>query len=164
MRNWLLRSDSKKSNSHLLSGPFDALLFLRIVCFAAVVPFLLRLQLRTVERVLVPRRRPSIPDPQTIDTIVAMTDAAANRRFVRKSCLIRGTTLYYFLARAGVDVKLSFGIGQVHDAFTGHCWLVKDGEPYLEKHDPRSAFTVIYCVPNDGAVESTSASAHLLAQ
>jgi hypothetical protein len=28
--------------------------------------------------------------------------------------------------------------------FEGHCWLMKDGEPYLEKRDPRPFFAPTY--------------------
>ena len=68
--------------------------------------------------------------------------------FVKGGCLTRGITLYYFLRRAGVPVTLSFGIGTTDGETTAHCWLTKDGEPFLEKADPRPLFTVMYSMPN----------------
>ena len=56
---------------------------------------------------------------------------------VRRGCLTRGLTRYYFLRRAGMDIALSFGMGHLDKGFMGHCWLVKDGEPFLEAEDPQ---------------------------
>jgi hypothetical protein len=66
---------------------------------------------------------------------------------VRPGCLTRGVTLYVFLRRAGMDVALSFGMGKPGKEFAGHCWLVMDGEPILERRDPRPVFTEMYRIP-----------------
>jgi hypothetical protein len=31
--------------------------------------------------------------------------------------------------------------------YVGHCWLVKDGEPFLERTDPRPVFAEIVSIP-----------------
>jgi len=33
--------------------------------------------------------------------------------------------------------------------FVGHCWLVRQGEPYLEKEDPRSLYTEMYHISRE---------------
>lgn len=136
----------------MITSPSDAFLFLRIACFAALVPLLLRMKLSTVEQVLTPRSErmsSASGNPSRLVTIEAMTEAAMRRPLIRRSCLVRGTTLYYFLTREGLDLQLSFGVGMTDGALAGHCWLVKDGEPYLETQDPRPTFSVIYSIPRD---------------
>ncbi len=136
--------------SDVVGRAAEALLFLRIVCFATVVPLLLRMRLPIVERILRPKARRGFTDPHRIRRIISFTEIAIDvgMPFIRRSCLVRGTTLYYFLSRAGLEVSLCFGVGQVGAKFAGHCWLVKDGEPYLEKQDPRQMFTAVYRFPN----------------
>lgn len=126
-------------------GLRETLLLLRIYAFAAVVPALLRLKLSRLSWLLEPRHVPAVPDEARAKAVV---DAAtrvleSGRPFVRPGCLTRGLTLFYFLRRTGMDVSLEFGIGQVEGEPTGHCWLVKDGEPFLEKEDPRPLFTEV---------------------
>src|SRR5436309_3307626 len=121
----------------LLRHPGDLLLFLRILLFAAAVPILFRLKMTAVQAVIEPRE--ILPAPDRVDQIVRYTDLALHHGWpaVRRSCLVRGTTLYYFLRRAGLDVALWFGVGYVDGKLAGHCWLMKDGEPYLEGKDPQ---------------------------
>jgi hypothetical protein len=122
----------------------DVLLHLRITSFAAAVPILARLSLPRLARVLRPQHAPSVADTNQVDRIVALTEGAMRQRFVRRSCLVRGLTLYYFLSRAGLDVSLCFGMGPIRDGMAGHCWLDRDGQPFMEKQDPLPHFTAIY--------------------
>jgi hypothetical protein len=47
-----------------------------------------------------------------------------------------------------LDVELRFGIDPANeDAADGHCWLSLDGEPFLEKSDPRPRFAELYRLP-----------------
>jgi hypothetical protein len=121
-----------------LDGPLDPLLILRILVYASAVPLLTRTKLKSWERFAGSKRmgRPVRPgaEQKTIDYVDAVL--MAFRPVVRPGCLVRGLTLYRFLRRAGVDVSLSFGVGRVGDSFTGHCWLVKDGRPFLEPEPP----------------------------
>jgi hypothetical protein len=68
----------------------------------------------------------------------------AGRPLVRPGCLTRGVTRYYFFRRDGMDVSLCFGMGQVEGQFVGHCWLVKDGVPFMEPRDPRPLYAEMY--------------------
>jgi hypothetical protein len=130
----------------------DRLLFLNIFLFAALVPTLLRLKLPRLAPLLEPRTIPPVADADRIQQIVRHVDTVLKMRslFIRTGCLTRGLTLYYFLRRAGLDVNLHFGMGKVTDELAGHCWLVKDGEPFLEAKDPRPYFTAIYFFPIKG--------------
>ncbi len=69
---------------------------------------------------------------------------------VRPGCLTRGVTLYYGLRRAGLDVQLCFGVGSDGGNVAGHCWLDLDGEPLLERVDPRSKFTEVVRLSRSG--------------
>lgn len=132
----------------------ELVLTLRILLVAVAVPALLRLTLDRLQSVLEPRKPLPERDPAELQTLVDRIERvlAAGRPLVRTGCLTRGVTLYYFLRRAGVDVSLVFGLGKPGDAFAGHCWLVKDGQPFLEKTDPRSAFTEMYSIPKGASV------------
>jgi hypothetical protein len=89
----------------------------------------------------------------TPEKIIAYVDSVfqACGPFIRRGCLTRGITLYYFLRRAGVNVTLCFGIGKVENVFAGHCWLVRDDRPFLESSDPRLMFTPIYSISGEGS-------------
>ncbi len=120
-------------------------LFIQVLFFAAAVPFLLRLKLSRVQTLLEPRVLSSA-DLDRVEQITEYVEMAirAGRPLVRPGCLTRGVTRYYFLRRNGLDVSLCFGMGQIKDEFVGHCWLVKDGVPYLEARDPRPLYAEMY--------------------
>jgi len=148
----------------LLHGPRDWLALAQVCLFAGTVPAILRLPLPRQARLLTrpPRARaPRRGEVERIDRVVTLAPRIAHP-LVRSGCLTRGLTLYWFLRRAGLDVELRFGLdprlprgpgagrgpGELTD---GHCWLTLDGEPYLEKRDPRPRFTELYRLPLAGA-------------
>jgi hypothetical protein len=122
--------------------------YTEIWLFAAIVPLLVRLPLPTLARWLRPKRRASLVNLERVQGIIQAVDEvfARSSSLVRRGCLTRGITLYFFLCRAGLDIELHFGAGEVKGSFEGHCWLEKDGEPFLEATDPRPYFSSIYCV------------------
>jgi Transglutaminase-like superfamily len=126
----------------------DIFLFLRVFLFAAAVPHLLRLKLTQVQAVLEPGWEPWPVNPDRVRKITAYLEVAIARGkpVVRPGCLTLGITRYYFLRRAGMDVSLHFGMGRIgkDKEFVGHCWLMRDGEPYLEKEDPRPLYIEMY--------------------
>jgi hypothetical protein len=128
----------------------ELVLGLRVLCVAAAVPLLLRLGPARMAAIVEPRRPRAPRDDRRAEWLAAHIDRVldAGRPVVRPGCLTRGVTLYYFLRRAGVDVRLQFGIGEVDGSYQGHCWLVRDGEPYLERVDPRPLFTGTYSIPH----------------
>lgn len=133
----------------------EAGLALRIFLVASAIRLIFRLPLPRVQSVLEPRLTPTAADPIRVERIVAIVTAVleAGRPLIRRGCLTRGATLYYFLRRAGLDVQLSFGmddtgaVGGGQLGMVGHCWLVKDGVPYLEARDPRQLYTEVYRLP-----------------
>ena len=151
---WLTKSLWSKLSRRLkllrlLRSPGDAVLFGSILVFAAIAPTLHRLGLSRLGSLLEPRKLLLPPDPGRVEKIVTYVDTAMRlgRPLVRPGCLVRGTTLYYFLRRAGLEVSLCFGTGIDDDKFVGHCWLIKDGQPFAEATDPRPIFTGIYTIP-----------------
>jgi Transglutaminase-like superfamily len=135
-------------------SPSDAVLFLQISAFSAIVPCLLRLKLSRVARALEwgRRGRAALAHQDQIEKIAAYVELAIRRGhpIVRSGCLTRGLTRYYFFRRAGMDVALFFGMGRMEKGFMGHCWLVKDGEPFLELQDPRPLYAEIYRISCTG--------------
>jgi transglutaminase superfamily protein len=115
----------------------DAFLLLRVFVFAATARYILRLKLPRVAHFVEPGSNPRPVDPDRIKKIAAYVETAIRRGrpLVRPGCLTRGLTRYFFLRRAGLDVALHFGMGQIDGEFVGHCWLVKDGQPFLERED-----------------------------
>lgn len=137
-----------------LRGPGEVWQFARVCTFATAVPLLMRLPLPRVAALLTraPRhrgraRRPSASEIERLDRLVAIAPRVA-RPLVRSGCLTRGITLFWFLRRAGLDVELRFGLDPRDPSATdGHCWLSLDGEPFLERRDPRPRFAELYRLP-----------------
>ena len=120
-------------------------LFLQILLFATAVPFLLRLKVSRIKALLELGMHSSVSRDR-IEQIMDYVEMAIRKGspLVRPGCLTRGVTRYYFFRRDGMDVSLCFGMGQVEGEFVGHCWLVKDGVPFLETQDPRPPFAEMY--------------------
>jgi len=118
--------------------------------FAATVPLLMRLPLPRLAALVTrpPRRRPAgAAEVERLQRLVDLAPRVAHP-LVRGGCLTRGVTLFWFLRRAGLDVELRFGLDPGEAQPTdGHCWLTLDGEPFLEKRDPRPRFAEIYRLP-----------------
>lgn len=136
-----------------LDSPRDLRLVLRILLYAAALPALTRTKLTSWERFAGGSRGGRLnAGPEAVQKVVDYVDAVlvAFRPLVRPGCLVRGLTLYHFLRRAGVDVSLNFGVGRIDDRFTGHCWLVKDGRPFLEPDRPDLVYTETFHLPTVG--------------
>jgi hypothetical protein len=122
------------------------MLRLHILAFAAIVPLLARLPLARLHRLLRPRsrRRARSGDPERV---IRYVEQAMRVPGIRHTCLIRGVTLYYCLTRAGEDVALCFGVGSVEGVLGAHCWLSRDGAPYLERSDRPFPFVPMHVIP-----------------
>ncbi len=136
---------SLSANAQVRLGSRDALLAARIVLFILAVPLLLRLPLKRLLPLL-DNKRSKTPDLKTIEKTIYLTDTmtAKLRPLLHSYCLSKSLTLFYFLRRAGVDLELCFGMGEVKGKLTGHCWLLKEGVPFLEQEDPRSLFKEMF--------------------
>ena len=132
--------------------PGELLLAARVFAFAVCVPLITRLPLARQEAILEPRRpraRARAREKWLEENIDRVLGRGAP--LVRPGCLTRGLTHYFFLRRAGADVRLQYGIGTVDGRTEGHCWLVRNGSPYLEREDPREHFTETHSVPSTAA-------------
>jgi hypothetical protein len=122
----------------------------------------MRLRLSRLERWLTPKGTPRTPDRRQIELIHRYTNRALRIGwpFVQVKCLTRGVTLYYFLRRAGLEVTLCFGVGELNSRFAAHCWLLKDALPYSEPDDPYAIYTPIYTVPRTSAGSTSTITEH----
>src|SRR5215472_13661760 len=122
-------------------GPGDAWLLARIVVVASLVPLVMRLSLERVRELVEPRTpaRPVARDEEqhVLDLVNLVLDGL--KPVLRPNCQTRAITRYYFLRRAGLSLAIAFGIAR-SPKVVGHCWLVRDDQPYLEARDPRSVF------------------------
>lgn len=152
------RSDRVRDWEREELEPLSRWFGLRVFLYAALaVPVLLRLRLEKLRAWLEPGPAPrpgrELP-PAAAEALVRRVDAIlhARRPLVRSGCLTRGVTLYHFLRRAGADVSLCFGMGEINGTFSGHCWIVLAGEPLAEPRDPRPLFVETYHIsPSPGA-------------
>ncbi len=126
--------------------PSKLILYVEIASVALAVPLLARLKLPRLAALLGRGRAASAPDPARIDDLVASVAAVLQfaAALIRPTCMTRGLVLYHFLRRAGLDVRLCFGAGYPQGQFAAHCWLVYEGEPFMEPRDPRQWFTELY--------------------
>jgi hypothetical protein len=137
------------------------LLFARVLAFSSIVHPLMRLHIAKVARIIEPGENFRPPRDDRAKRIAKYVEIAIRRGApaVRPGCLTRGVTRYYFLRRAGMDVTLCFGMGRRNGAFVGHCWLVKDGEPYLENEDPRLWYVEMHRISRTEAGTSAAGAA-----
>lgn len=155
MKSWLAKMRRKWVALRQLRSPGRGWYSLRVACFAAAVPVLMRLKLPVLHRLLERRIATAVraeSDSHGPGEILRCVESAlaVGRPLVRPGCLTRGLTLYYFLRRAGVDVTLRFGArcrnGELMQA-AGHCWLEQRGEPFLERGNPYRYCVPIYTLP-----------------
>lgn len=163
MSTWSRRIASRFALLRQLRRPGDFALALRIFAFAAVTPFLMRLPLERVSRIVTPRIGCHPPEPGQIEQLLALIPAVlqAGRPLLRTHCLPRGLTHYFFLRRAGLEVELCFGMGSPQGDYAGHCWLELNGAPYLEARDPGPLYAEFFRFPSGAASHpQVSTAAH----
>ena len=128
-------------------------LLFRAATVAALVPLLARLRLPRLEALIEPRRSPGRlgrgEETLTFERVDRAVAIAMQRGapFVRPGCLTRGVARYWLLRRAGIDVSLCFGVGQVAGAIESHCWIELRGAVMLELADPLVTFGEIARIP-----------------
>lgn len=117
-----------------------------ILLFAVLSRVLARLPLERLDRVLTRRRRGTICS-ERVDVVARRVERVLwwTRRPLRHTCLTRGLTRYYFLRRAGADVRLVFGVAPSDG--TAHCWIVREGRVYMEATDPAEQFADVVALP-----------------
>jgi Transglutaminase-like superfamily len=153
MRHFWSRLPSRLDRAREAVRSADRRLLVEMIVFASAVPLLMRLRLTRIHRILEWRRREATISAETLEHIVGHFHLARRiaAPLVGSGCVTRGVTLYYFLTRAGADVSLCFGMGNIDGEYTGHCWLTRMGAPFLESRDPRLLYTRIFSIPDDVA-------------
>jgi hypothetical protein len=122
----------------------EKLELLRSLLVAGASPFLARLPPERLARTLEPRQTPTrsqVSAPATVERALAITS-----RLIRHTCYTRGITRYFVLRRSGFAVSLVFGIDPISEPPDGHCWIVMNGEPYLESTEPGERFTSVWSI------------------
>ena len=149
MRKWWSKVRRQLDTLREVKTPNDILLVLRLYFFIAISPALLRLKIPRLATILEPKQCLPPANHSRIQKIIRYVDLIFQVGSPTGSsvCLTRGITLYYFLRRVGLDVAICFGMGTVEENYVGHCWLVRNWEPFLETQDPRLLFTEVYRFP-----------------
>lgn len=138
-----------------LQSPSQGWLLLRVIFVAALVPLIFRLRLPLLNQLLESRFKSLLAGrPRRCDAeqIIRCVEWAITLGWpvIRPRCLTRGFTRYYFLRGIGVNLCLCFGAARCNEELIparGHCWLIKDGVPYLEAVEPNVNFVPIYWLP-----------------
>jgi hypothetical protein len=152
MKTWWGRIHKRWSALRQIRRSGSGWLCLRVGSFAAAAPLLLRIRLPVLDRLLEQRIASAAAaggDSHGPGEIVRCLESALTlgAPLVRPGCLTRGLTLYYFLRRARLDVRLCFGVRHSHGRLRGHCWLEKGGETFLEAGNPDGYPDPIYTLP-----------------
>lgn len=146
-------AESLSRNPAAAAPAQDWLLPVRVLLFALWVPVLVRRGPERMAAALEPASAPpTLLEPRAVEALARRIDRwlRAGWPLVRRGCLTRGVVQYRFLRRAGADVSLRFGVGDVDGRFEGHCWLVQEGSPFLEKRDPRPIYTEMWRIEPRG--------------
>ena len=149
MENWKSKIFRRINVIKRLPKPDYGFLYFRIFWFVLATPLLLKLRLPQLRTLLESKQPHTNVDNARIEYILTSVDTILQIGwpFIQTRCYPRGLTLYYFLNRAGINVGLYFGAEKIQDNLVGHCWLVKDGEPFSEPEDPRILYKEIYNFP-----------------
>jgi hypothetical protein len=113
----------------------SAALRLRIILFLLVLPILLRLcSVRRTVILLTPRRSRARCTQADVERVVAAVDRLYRRRPLRRygPCLRRSLTLYAFLRRRSLPVRLALGAYPSPTGLVAHAWLTLEGQPIFE--------------------------------
>jgi hypothetical protein len=138
------------STSRVVSGLTAAPAYAGIAAVAAGARLLSLMPLERLERV-VELGRPKTPrSPAQTELTAERVERVLfrSKTVLRHTCLTRGITRYFFLRRAGADVRLIFGLSKMDGRHVGHCWIVRDGEIYAEASEPLRQFTDVYVLPS----------------
>lgn len=145
---WLCRRIEIFKN---LRGAQERKLFLQALFLALFMPLLLRLRLTTLMRYFEPQTLAEPPGSSAErQGQVVLWALEFARPLVRSGCLVRGLTLYGSLRRVGWNISLCFGVAPWKQGFTGHCWLTREGRPFLEPEGEGPGFSPVLQFPRKG--------------
>lgn len=146
----------------------DVLSFIQVSLLITVLPMLVKMVAlpRLMKFLSRSSRGAGIGNKEVYkNKIVKFTDYLLGRNFwiYRNTCLKRSLVLYHFLHPVVPELGICFGVRVKEDAMCdkqkrldGHCWLVRNGEVYLEeKPDLPSSYLVTYRFPEDLSMRKT---------
>ena len=139
-------------------------MYLLIWVFGVIISIRLLLRalgLATLLRWLSPSRHCVRINADMLDKIARYTDGVLWRLSVsaKGNCLPRSLALYYFAKRCGFPVCLHCGVRRMENALEGHAWLTLLQQPFLERGNPESYYTVTFSFPplnENGSAEARS--------
>jgi hypothetical protein len=112
----------------VISGPSEAMLSVRMLAWASVLPLLKRsLPLPRLVALMVPKRRPPGPDPTREQAVVTLARWVYKTRAIRDNCLERSLITYRYLPSGDEDSRLVLGVRKGDDGPPGHAWLTLHG-------------------------------------
>ena len=130
--------------------PRRALLIFRMANWLVLFTVLLKfLSLsRALQIISTPVRKNSVqPNEEELATAVD-TLLRADVFMFRPSCWKRAAILHRYLALAGIDSRINFGMRKDNDGgMSGHAWLERSGQAFLETSPPE--YTVTYSFPSE---------------
>jgi hypothetical protein len=88
---------------------------------------------RRLTRWLPATRPPALPDAAEVaESVALMVMAAAERQPIPAKCLAKSVTLWFLLARLGIDSKVRIGVTKFDGVFDAHAWIEIDGRVLLD--------------------------------
>ena len=82
------------------------------------------------------------PEDQA-EAIARMVAAAARLHPVPAKCLAKSMTLWFLLARVGIDSQVRIGVAVVDDLFDAHAWVDLEGRILLGTPESVSQYSVM---------------------
>lgn len=127
--------------------------YVTILLFAATSRLIARVPPSRLERLFGLLRLDASSDASAVDTTIERVERviARSEPILRHTCLTRSLTRYFFFRRAGAEVQLVFGVGEVGGDVTGHCWLIRDSRLYAEDDELVDRFTPMWRIPGGAA-------------
>jgi hypothetical protein len=131
--------------------PSDALLLARMALWVAALSVLIRVMpLPRILRLMQPRTRAgaAVNAAATQARLAHLLDLllATDFLFFTPTCWKRAPVLHRYLALAGIETRVLFGVRKDGDGLlAGHAWLERGGQPLLEASAPD--YKITYAFP-----------------
>jgi hypothetical protein len=77
------------------------------------------------------------------EAVARMVEAAARRHPVPTKCLARSMTLWFLLARMGIESHVRIGVAMLGDVFDAHAWVDLEGCVLLDTPGTVSQYSVM---------------------
>jgi Transglutaminase-like superfamily len=147
------RPNLMKGIATAIRDPASAFLISRMALWIAVLPVLLRhLRVEQVINFATPRRRPPQKQGPVKELRQKRIGELADRLLkldllcFTPTCWKRAIVLYRFLALAGINSQVVFGVRQSDGELKGHAWLETEDGPILEIEEPEYTRTFAHPV------------------